>query len=92
MAAERKGAIEIFKVAGIQVAIDYSWLIIFALILWSLSSGYFPAKYPGYSTRFAAESLFRIRSQVEKADVTRGNFRIEGEVELAQVPRFPPSP
>ena len=31
MAAERKGAIEIFKVAGIQVAIDYSWLIIFAL-------------------------------------------------------------
>jgi len=49
MAAERKGAIEIFKVAGIQVAIDYSWLIIFALILWSLASGYFPAEYPGYS-------------------------------------------
>jgi Zn-dependent protease/CBS domain-containing protein len=50
MATERKGAIEIFKVAGIQVAIDYSWLIIFALILWSLASGYFPAKHPGYST------------------------------------------
>ena len=50
MAAERKHAIEIFKVAGIQVAIDYSWLIIFALVLWSLASGYFPAKYPGYST------------------------------------------
>jgi len=50
MAAERKGAIEIFKVAGIQVAIDYSWLIIFALILWSLASGYFPAQYPGYAT------------------------------------------
>ncbi len=50
MAAQRKGAIEIFKVAGIQVAIDYSWLIVFALILWSLASGYFPAQYPGYST------------------------------------------
>jgi len=50
MAAERKGAIEIFKVAGIQVAIDYSWLVIFALILWSLASGYFPGQYPGYST------------------------------------------
>jgi Zn-dependent protease len=50
MAAERKGAIDIFKVAGIQVAIDYSWLIVFALILWSLAAGYFPAKYPGYST------------------------------------------
>ncbi len=50
MAAERKGAIEIFKVAGIQVAIDYSWLFIFALILWSLAWGYFPKEYPGYST------------------------------------------
>ncbi len=50
MAAERKGGIEIFKVAGIQVAIDYSWLAIFALILWSLASGYFPKEYPGYST------------------------------------------
>jgi Zn-dependent protease len=50
MAAERKGGVDIFKVAGIQVAIDYSWLFIFALILWSLSSGYFPVEYPGYST------------------------------------------
>ena len=50
MAAQRKGGIEIFKVAGIQVAIDYSWLVIFALILWSLASGYFPGQYPGYST------------------------------------------
>jgi len=50
MAAERKRAIEIFKVADIQVAIDYSWLVIFALILWSLASGYFPKQYPGYST------------------------------------------
>ncbi len=50
MAADRKGGIEIFKVAGIQVAIDYSWLVIFALILWSLASGYFPKEYPGHST------------------------------------------
>jgi Zn-dependent protease/predicted transcriptional regulator len=50
MAAQRKGTIELFKVAGIQVAIDYSWLVIFALILWSLASGYFPGQYPGYST------------------------------------------
>ncbi len=50
MAAQRKGGIEIFEVAGIQVAIDYSWLVIFALILWSLASGYFPGQYPGYST------------------------------------------
>lgn len=49
MAANRKGAIDLFKLAGIQVSIDYSWLVIFALILWSLASGYFPGQYPGYS-------------------------------------------
>ncbi|MGE0022010.1 MAG: M50 family metallopeptidase [Hyphomicrobium sp.] len=38
----------LFRVFGVQVAIDYSWLIIFALVLWSLSAGYFPGEYPGY--------------------------------------------
>ena len=49
MAAERKAAIETFEVAGIQFAIDYSWLVIFALILWSLAAEYFSGPYPGYS-------------------------------------------
>jgi Zn-dependent protease/CBS domain-containing protein len=38
----------LFRVFGVQVAIDYSWLIIFALVLWSLTAGYFPGQYPGY--------------------------------------------
>jgi Zn-dependent protease/predicted transcriptional regulator len=42
--------ISLFKVAGIQVDIDFSWIIIFALILWSLSAGYFPSAYPGHGT------------------------------------------
>ena len=41
--------ISLFKVAGVQVDIDFSWLLIFALILWSLSAGYFPQVYPGHS-------------------------------------------
>jgi Zn-dependent protease len=40
--------IDLFRIAGIQIAIDYSWLVIFALVLWSLSAGYFPHQYPGY--------------------------------------------
>ena len=40
--------IDLFKVAGVQIAIDFSWLIIFALVLWSLSAGYFPELHPGY--------------------------------------------
>jgi Zn-dependent protease/predicted transcriptional regulator len=41
-------SIDLFKIAGIQIAVDYSWLVIFLLVLWSLSAGYFPQYYPGY--------------------------------------------
>jgi Zn-dependent protease/predicted transcriptional regulator len=46
---ERRG-IDLVKIAGIQIAIDYSWLAIFLLVLWSLSAGYFPYHYPNYDT------------------------------------------
>jgi Zn-dependent protease/predicted transcriptional regulator len=49
MEAKRPQEIDLFKVAGVQIAIDYSWLIIFALVLWSLSAGYFPALHPDYT-------------------------------------------
>ncbi len=49
MAGERKGSLELFKVAGVQVEIDYSWIVIAILVWWSLSAGYFPGKYPGHS-------------------------------------------
>jgi Zn-dependent protease/predicted transcriptional regulator len=41
--------LQLFKVAGVKIEIDYSWLIIFVLVLWSLSAGYFPQAYPGYT-------------------------------------------
>ncbi|MGV8074177.1 MAG: site-2 protease family protein [Syntrophobacteraceae bacterium] len=44
---KRKRGIDLCKIAGIHLSIDFSWFIIFALILWSLSSGYFPREYPG---------------------------------------------
>ncbi len=40
--------ISLGRIAGVQVDIDLSWLVIFGLILWSLSEGYFPALYPGH--------------------------------------------
>jgi Zn-dependent protease/predicted transcriptional regulator len=46
--AKNRQEIDLFKVAGVQIAIDYSWLVIFVLVLWSLSSGYFPSLHPGY--------------------------------------------
>jgi Zn-dependent protease/CBS domain-containing protein len=47
---ERRRGIDLFRVAGIQIAIDYSWLLIFLLVLWSLSAGYFPHEYPGHGS------------------------------------------
>ena len=41
--------VDLFRVAGIQIAIDYSWLVIFVLVLWSLAAGYFPHEYPGFT-------------------------------------------
>lgn len=36
--------------AGIHISLDYSWFIIFALVIWSLAAGYFPRSYPGQTT------------------------------------------
>ena len=44
----RPNGVDLFKIAGIQIAIDYSWIVVFLLVCWSLSAGYFPHEYPGY--------------------------------------------
>ena len=38
--------LQIFRVAGIPVRVDASWLIVFGLISWSLAAGYFPHVLP----------------------------------------------
>jgi Zn-dependent protease len=37
------------SVLGFEIRIDYSWFIIFFLVLWSLAAGFFPASVPGFS-------------------------------------------
>ena len=37
------------RIAGIQVGVNWSWLIVFALIVWTLYSGIFPDTNPGLS-------------------------------------------
>ncbi|HEV8616346.1 MAG TPA: site-2 protease family protein [Methylomirabilota bacterium] len=41
--------IHLFRIRGIPVRIDYGWLLIFAVISWSLASGYFPRVIPELS-------------------------------------------
>ncbi|MPZ76460.1 MAG: CBS domain-containing protein [Deltaproteobacteria bacterium] len=49
--AEQKKGIRLIKIGGIQITLDYSWFIVFALVLWSLSAGYFPRIYPDQSAQ-----------------------------------------
>ena len=41
------GSVRLFTVAGIDVAIHVSWLVIFGLVTWSLATAYFPNAVPG---------------------------------------------
>jgi Zn-dependent protease/predicted transcriptional regulator len=41
-----QGAVTLWRVGGVPVRVHASWLLIFALIAWSLSVGYFPQMLP----------------------------------------------
>ena len=42
-------SIHLGRIAGIEVGVNWSWLVVFALITWSLASGVFPNQDPGLS-------------------------------------------
>jgi Zn-dependent protease/CBS domain-containing protein len=42
-------SIELGRIAGIRIGINWSWLVVFALIVWSLASAVFPDQNPGLS-------------------------------------------
>jgi Zn-dependent protease len=48
---QARRAIGLFRVAGIRISLDFSWFIVFALVLFALSAGYFPRSYPGYEAQ-----------------------------------------
>jgi Zn-dependent protease len=44
--SSRTDHVQIARVIGIPIYLHFSWLILFGLIVWTLSTGYFPAHYP----------------------------------------------
>jgi Zn-dependent protease len=47
------------RIAGIQVGVNWSWLVVFALIVWTLYSGIFPETNPGLSsTAYGVMAVF----------------------------------
>lgn len=45
-------SLKIGKISGIQISLNYSWFLIFALLTWSLANGYLPSQYSDQSTGF----------------------------------------
>jgi Zn-dependent protease/CBS domain-containing protein len=43
------GDFELGRIAGIRIGINWSWLVVFALIVWTLASTVFPNQNPGLS-------------------------------------------
>jgi Zn-dependent protease/CBS domain-containing protein len=43
------GRLVIAEVWGIRIAVHASWLVVFALVTWSLAAGYFPQEFPGWT-------------------------------------------
>jgi Zn-dependent protease/CBS domain-containing protein len=42
-------SIRLGRIAGIEFGVNWSWLVVFALIVWTLASGIFPSTNPGLS-------------------------------------------
>ena len=45
-----RGSLRVARIAGIEIGIHYTWLLVFILITWSLAQGFFPQNYPGWNT------------------------------------------
>lgn len=45
-----RSTFRLFRVAGIDIGIHYTWIFIFIFFSWTLAQGYFPQQYPGWST------------------------------------------
>jgi Zn-dependent protease/CBS domain-containing protein len=41
-----QNSLTIGRIAGIRIAVHYTWLFVFLLVTWSLAGGYFPSTYP----------------------------------------------
>ncbi len=45
----RRETIPLGHAFGIPIGVDYSWFLVFALVTWTLATGYFPAEFRGWS-------------------------------------------
>jgi Zn-dependent protease/CBS domain-containing protein len=49
MGTAMNARLQLGRIAGVRIGINWSWLVVFALITWSLADGVFPSQNPGLS-------------------------------------------
>lgn len=49
-----KSSVKLFRIAGIEIRLDYSWFIIFAILAYYFGFSYFPVALPGLNKGFLA--------------------------------------
>lgn len=50
----------LLKVRGIPIGVNWSWPVVFGLVVWSLARALFPATYPGFDdTTYLFDDLRR---------------------------------
>jgi Zn-dependent protease/CBS domain-containing protein len=45
-----RGSLKLFRIAGIDIGIHFSWIFIFVFFAWTLAASYFPTLYPNWSS------------------------------------------
>ena len=53
-----QNSVRLFTIRGIEVGVHYSWLIIFGLVTWSLSTFVFPQALQGEGVRLSTVELW----------------------------------
>jgi Zn-dependent protease/CBS domain-containing protein len=84
--------VSFFKVAGIRISFDYSWFIVFAVVLFALSEGYFPRYYPGHGAQAywlagLIATLFFFASVVVH-EVAHSLMAIRSGIEITEITLF----
>ena len=46
-----KNSLRLIRIAGIDIGVHYTWILIFVLLSWALAQGFFPQLYPEWDTR-----------------------------------------
>lgn len=44
-----RGSFRLGHIAGIEIRVNYTWIIAFIIISWSLAEDFFPQQYPGWT-------------------------------------------